>query len=149
QLIPPMRRNRRVGVEGKPVHTGTAETGDPWRLALGAETGTKTPDRLASPLAIGDALLDGGCHGARERGLIVEEGIIPRCHGVLDPRFEVSYPPQCADDPPTDLLDHRGNVGIGGWLALDKARLQPLVGAIEIDTLNDDHMKMDVHIECA
>jgi len=37
---------------------------------------------------------------------------------------------QLADDPPTELLDHRGNVSIGGWLALDKARRESLVGTI-------------------
>ena len=33
QLIPPMRRHRRVGVEGKPVDTGTVWTREPGGLA--------------------------------------------------------------------------------------------------------------------
>ena len=40
-----------------------------------------------------------------------------------------------------------GNVGIAGRLALDKARLEALVGAIEIDTLKEDHMIMHIEIE--
>jgi hypothetical protein len=42
------------------------------------------------------------------------------------------------DDPPTDLLEDRSNVCIAGRLALDKARLAALVGAIEIDPLKED-----------
>src|SRR5262249_22313717 len=71
QLIPPMRRNRRVGVEGKPVDTGTPRTREPGRLALRAKARADTAHRLAGPLPTGDALLHGGRHGARERGLVV------------------------------------------------------------------------------
>ena len=46
-----------------------------------------------------------------------------------------------------DLLDHGGDVGIGGRLACDKARLEALVGAIEIDPLKEDAMEMEIQID--
>src|SRR5262249_50689796 len=36
QLVPPVRGDRGVGVERKPVDTGTTRTREPWRLALPA-----------------------------------------------------------------------------------------------------------------
>ena len=53
------------------------------------------------------------------------------------------------DDPPTDLLEDRGNVRIDGWLALEKARLEARRGAIEIDALKNNTMQMDMQIEGA
>ena len=53
----------------------------------------------------------------------------------------------CADDAPADLLDHGGDVGIRGRLAREKARRAALVGAIEIDPLKEDHMKMEIQID--
>ena len=49
-----------------------------------------------------------------------------------------------ADDPPTDLLEDLGNVRIAGRLALDKARLEARLGAIELDALKEDNMIMDI-----
>ena len=40
-----------------------------------------------------------------------------------------------------DLLDHGGDVGIAGWLTREKARREALVGAIEIDPLEEDAME--------
>jgi hypothetical protein len=54
---------------------------------------------------------------------------------------------QRTDDPPTNLLEHCRNVGIAGWLALEKARLAALVGPIKIDPLKEDDIKMDIYIE--
>ena len=54
-----------------------------------------------------------------------------------------------ADDPPTDLLEDRGNVRIAGRLDLEKARLEALVGPIEIGPLQEDNMRMDISIEGA
>ena len=54
---------------------------------------------------------------------------------------------ELADDPSADLLDHRGDVGITGRLAREKARLEALVGAIEVDPLEEDAMEMEVHID--
>ena len=66
QLIPPMRRNRRVGVEGKAVDTGTPRTGEPGGLALCAKARADAAHLLAGPCPEGDALLHGGGHGAGE-----------------------------------------------------------------------------------
>src|SRR4030095_6439506 len=89
QLIAAMRWNLGMSVERKAVHTGTLRTGEPGRLALIAKAGTNAPDLLASPLAIGDALLYGGGHGTGECRLVVEEGIIPGGHGVSAARLQV------------------------------------------------------------
>ena len=39
-----------------------------------------------------------------------------------------------------DLLDHVGAVGVGRWLDREKAWLEPLGGAIQIDFLKEDTM---------
>src|SRR5215831_8037949 len=49
QLIAPMRRNRRVGVQGKALYAGTAGTGECWGLALVAKPRANAPDPLAGP----------------------------------------------------------------------------------------------------
>ena len=48
QLIAPMRWNRRVGVEGKPVDTGTARTREPGRFALSAKARADTDAKAAA-----------------------------------------------------------------------------------------------------
>ena len=144
QLIPPMRRDLSMSVQGKAVHTGTPRTGEPWRLTLRAKARTNAPDRLTRPLATGDALLHGGCHGTGKRRLVVEEGIIPRGHGVIDTCFQVSQVTQLANDPPTDFLDHVGDVGVGRRLNLDKAGLEACLSAIAVDALKKDTMKMQM-----
>jgi hypothetical protein len=88
-----------------------------------AKAGANTPDLLASSLAKGDALLHRGRQGPGQLGGIVAQGIMPRGHGDIHPRLQVSPPPQRANDPMADLLDHRGDVGIAGRLARDEARL--------------------------
>ena len=58
------------------------------------------------------------------------------------------------DDAPADRLHHvscsagadRGNVRIAGWLALDKARLEARLGAIEVDAIKEDAMEMEVGV---
>src|SRR5215468_5724173 len=62
QLIAPMRRNRRVGVQGKALDAGTAGTGERWGLALVAKPRAHAPDPLAGPLPPRDALLHRGGH---------------------------------------------------------------------------------------
>ena len=49
-----------------------------------------------------------------------------------------------ADDPPTDLLDHVCHVGIAGRLARDKAGLEARFAAIEVNTLKEDDVKMEI-----
>src|SRR5262249_20958088 len=97
QLIPPMRRNRRVGVEGKPVDTGAVRTREPGRLTLRAKARADTAHRLAGPFSEGDALLHGGRHGAGELRGGVAQGIIPGDHGSLHARFQVAQPAERAD----------------------------------------------------
>src|SRR5436309_7382009 len=139
-----MRRNRRVGVQGKAVHTGTAGSRQGGVFPLVAKPRADAPDLLAGPLPKGDALLHGSRHGAGELGFVVAQRIIPGGHGGIQARLQISEPTQLTDDPVTDLLEDRGNVGITGRLALEKARRAALVGAIEIDPLEEDAMAMEV-----
>src|SRR5215471_15691038 len=100
-----MRRNRRVGVEGKPIDTSAARTCEPWRLALRAKARADTAHVLSSSFPEGDALLDRRRHGAGELWGGVAQGIIPGGHEGLQARFQVAQPAELTDDPPTDLLD--------------------------------------------
>src|SRR5437899_8927725 len=147
QLIAAMRRNRRVGVQRKAVHAGTARTSEPWRLALRAKPGANAADRLASPLSRGDALLDRRRHGAGECRCGVAQGSIPGGHGGLHARLQVSQVAQLTNDPPTDLLEHGGDVGVGRGLAREKAWRAPLVSALQRDTLQKNDMKVQVQID--
>jgi hypothetical protein len=45
-----------------------------------------------------------------------------------------------------DLLDHRGDVDIGGWLGCDKTRLQTLGRAVYIDAFKEDNMEMQIGV---
>src|SRR5262252_8618901 len=90
QLIPPMRRNGRVGVEGKPVDTRTARPGEPWRLALRAKARADAAHLLAGSFPTSDAVLDRRRHGPSERGLVVLQWIIPGGHGVIEARLQVA-----------------------------------------------------------
>ena len=67
--------------------------------------------------------------------------------GARQLRAALDSPPctERADDPPTDLLEDLGNVRIAGRLALDKARLEACLGAIEIDALKEDNVIMHMH----
>ena len=153
QLVTPMGWHLGVGVQGKPVDTGAARTRACGTLARLRRRRAKpfpfitkaraNPSNfLSGPFPKGDALFDRGRQGASEFGIVVEQRIIPRGHGVVDARLQVSQPTQRADDPPADRLDYRGNVGITGRLALEKARREALVGPIKIDPLKEDNMKM-------
>ena len=51
-----------------------------------------------------------------------------------------------ANDPPTDLLDHGGDGGVGRRLPLDKPGLEACLGAIEVDALKKDAMKMEIGV---
>src|SRR6266542_5516914 len=68
-----------------------------------------------------------------------------RTVGASRPRRHQGPPPGIpdgvhADDPPADLLEDHGNVGIGRWLDLDKSRLETLGSAVEIDALEEHKM---------
>ena len=136
-LIAAMRRNRRVGVQGKAVYTGATRTGEPGRLALRAKPCTNAPDRLASLLPPGKALLHGGRHGTGQRGFGIHQGVIACRHRGVETRFQVSQMAEFADDPMADFLDHVGDVGVGRGLAREKAWFATLVGTIEIDPFKE------------
>ena len=142
QLVTPMRWDLGVRMERKPVDTGTAGARQCGEFSFITKARANPSNFLSGPFPKGDALFDRGRQGASEFGLVVEQRIIPRGHGVVDARLQVSQPTQRADDPPADRLDYRGNVGITGRLALEKARREALVGPIKIDPLKEDNMKM-------
>jgi hypothetical protein len=96
QLIPPMRRNRRVGVEGKPVDTGAVRTREPGRLALRAKARADATHLLSGAFATSDAVLDRSCHGAGEFRGGIAQGIIPGGYGGLHIRFQIAPPAQLA-----------------------------------------------------
>ena len=129
------------------MDTGTAGACQRGALTLVAKACANAPDLLAGPLPKGNALRDGGGQGAGEGGLVVKERIIPRGYGVVEAHLQVSQVAQRVDDSPADRLHHRSDIGIGGRLALDKSRLEPLGGAIEIDPIEHDHMTVQVQIE--
>src|SRR5215472_12430462 len=54
---------------------------------------------------------------------------------------------ELADDPPADCLHDGCHVGITGRLARDKPGLVACLGAIEVDALKKEDMKMEMHIE--
>jgi len=45
-----------------------------------------------------------------------------------------------------DLLDHGGDVGVGRRLTLDKPGLEACLGAIDVDALKKDTMKMEIGV---
>jgi hypothetical protein len=51
---------------------------------------------------------------------------------------------ELTDDPVTNLLQDLGNVGIAEWFDCDKVRLEAHVATIEVDTLKEDDMKMEI-----
>ena len=76
-----------VGVQRKAVYAGTARTGEPGCLALGAKPCTDTAYVLPGPLPAGDALLHRGCHRAGELRGGAAQRIIPGGHGGLHARL--------------------------------------------------------------
>ena len=75
------------------------------------------------------------------------QGIIPGSHGGFHACLQIPQPAELADHAATDLLEDRGDVAIGRRRAREKARCVPFVGAIEVDTLHEDAMEMEVRIE--
>src|SRR5262249_53196479 len=147
QLVPAVRWNRRVGVEGKAVDTGTPRPREPRRLALRAKTRADTAYVLPGSCSEGDTVLDRSRHGAGELRCGVAQGIIPRGYGVIDAGLQVSQMAQRANDAPTDLLDHSGDGGVGRWLTRETAWLQTLVSAIEKHSLQEEQVKVHMEIE--
>jgi hypothetical protein len=96
------------------------------------------PHLLPRAFAKGDALLHRGRHGTGQLRRVITQGVIACGRRSVEARLQVSQPTQRADDPPADRRDDRGNIGIGGRIALDKPRFEPFVGAIEIDPLKED-----------
>ena len=133
-----------VGVERKAVDTGAARTHECGAFPFITKSRANPSNVLSGPLPTGDALLDRGGHGARELGLVVAQGIIACGHSGGAARLQVAPVTERTDDPPTDLLEDRGNVRIAGRLALEKARLEARLGTIEIDALKEDHVIMDI-----
>src|SRR5262249_49814349 len=147
QLIPPMRRNRRVGVQRKAVDASATRSREPGRLTLVTKSGADTPDVLLGPFTQRDALLDRRRHGAsRYRGSLAQ-GIIASGHGGLQVRFQIAQPTQQTDHAPTDLLDHGGDVRIGRGLARKKAGWTPLVRALEKYPFQAEHVIMHIELE--
>jgi hypothetical protein len=147
QLITPIRWHLGVGVQRKAVDTGTAGSRQCRGFPFIPKARANPSHLLPGPLANSNTLCDGGRQGVREGGLIVPERIIARGDGGGAVRLQVSQRAQRADDALADLLEDLGNVRIAGRLALDKARLEARCGAIEIDALKKDIMKMDMQIE--
>jgi len=54
---------------------------------------------------------------------------------------------ELTDDAVADFLQHVGHVGIAGRLAREKAGLAARLGAIEVDALKKEDMKMELEIE--
>src|SRR5712692_8927796 len=133
----------------KPVDTGTAGPRECGAFPCIATSRAHPSHVLSGPLPKGDALRDRGGHGASELGLVVEQGIIACGHSGVDSRLQVPQVAPRADDPPTDLLEYRGNVRIAGRLDLDKARREALVGAIKVGSLKKNYMEMEVQIHGA
>src|SRR5262245_59544152 len=101
-----MRRNCRVGMQGKALDAGTVGTGERWDLAFVAKPRANAPDPLASPLPKSNALLHRSGHRAGEFGGVLSQRVIACRHCGVATRFQVSQVPELAHDPPTDLLDH-------------------------------------------
>src|SRR6266699_7230378 len=54
---------------------------------------------------------------------------------------------ELTDDAMADFLHHVCHVDIAGRLDREKAGLEARLGAVEVDTLHEDAMEMEVHIE--
>jgi len=146
QLIAPVRRDLGVGVHRKPLHAGTVGACQHGRLALRAKARADAPDLLAHPFPTGDALRDRGRQGTGERGFVLHQGVIACRHRRIATRFEVPQTAELADDPMADFLNHVCHVGIAGRLDRDKAGLAARLGAIEVDALKKDTMKMEIGV---
>src|SRR5262249_45943938 len=131
QLIPPMRRNIGVGVQGKAVDTGTPRSREGRPFSRIAKARAEAAHFLSRAFPTGDALLHGSRHGAGEFWCVVTQRIIPGGYRSRNARFQLSEPTQHTDDAVTELLEDRGHVRIAGWFSFDKAGLAARCGAIE------------------
>jgi hypothetical protein len=147
QLISLVRGDLGIRVQGKPVDAGTAGTAQERALTLAAKPSADVPDMLASPLPKSNALLHRSRQGTGEFGSVVVQGIIACGHSRIEACLQVSQVVQLMDDSPTDFLDHGGDVRVGRWLTLHKPELEARLGAIEVDTLQEDAMEMEVQID--
>jgi hypothetical protein len=146
QLVTPVRGALGVGVQRQPLDAGTVGTGERGHLVRAAKAGANAPDPLARPLPKSHALLHGGRQGPGERGFSLHQGVIAGRHRSIATRFEVPHRAELADDPMADLLDHSGDVGVGRRLPLDKPGLAAGLGAVDVDTLKKDTMKMEIGV---
>jgi len=92
-------------------------------------------------------LLNRRRHGAGELRGGVAQGIIAGGHRSVHVCFQIPQPAQQADHAPTDLLDHRRNVGIGGGLTREKAGWATLVSPIKIGPLQEEHVRVQIELE--
>ena len=128
------------------MDAGTEGAAQERALALEAKARANAPDLLSSPLAKGEALLHRGGHGSGQLGGVIDQRIMASGHRCVEVRRQVSQPTQHAHDPMADLLDHRGNIGIGGRLACDKTWREARLSAIEVDAFKEDAMEMEVGV---
>jgi hypothetical protein len=77
---------------------------------------------------------------------VVTQGVIACRYNGIEARFQVPQLAELADDPMADLRDDRGNIGIGGRLACDKAWREARLSAIEVDAFKEDAMEMEVGV---
>src|SRR5262249_60182464 len=82
QLIPPMRRNRRVGVQRKAVDTGAARPREPGRLTLVTKSGADTPAVLPRPGPEGEAVLHPARHAPPQPRVALAPTATPRAHAA-------------------------------------------------------------------
>src|SRR5262249_23605216 len=80
-------------------------------------------------------------------GALSSRGSYPVATAASTPVSRYPKLAELTDDPVTDLLEDCGDVRIAGRLAREKAGLEAVVGAIEVDPLEEDAMKMEVEIE--
>jgi len=102
---------------------------------------------LASPLATGNALLHRGGHGTGQLQRVITPEVIAGSRRRVEAHLQAAEVAQLTDDAPTDLLDPGRYIGIGGWLAPHKARLEVGLGAIQTDALQEDTVEMEVQID--
>jgi hypothetical protein len=141
QRITPMRRHRRMGVQGKPVDTGAARPREPWRLACIATARADAAHVLSSACAPREAVLDRRRAGAGALRGGVAPGILPGGDGGLHGRLPQAQPPARADDAPADLLEHGGHGGGGRGLPREHAGWATLVRTIQPSPLQAAHVR--------
>lgn len=89
-LVAAMRWSLRVGVQRKPMDTGTARTRQCGACPFLPTARAHPSPRLPGPRATGHTRRDGGGQSARERGCCAAQRIIPGGHGVGATRLQVS-----------------------------------------------------------